>query len=79
MAYRVVMELIPRPDDTPHWVWDELNTTSVDTLSGGKAWTAKLNADDTVWEYDNENDAKTKMDELFDADSTNRRYKVMEV
>ena len=25
MPYRVVMELVPRPDDTPDWVWNETN------------------------------------------------------
>ena len=83
MPYRVVMELLPRPDDTPQWVWDEINNSSsnvgVDTPFGGKAWTAKLSADDTIWEYDNEDDANTKMTELDNADSTNRRYKVIEV
>jgi len=82
MPYRVVMEVLPRPDDTPQWVWDGLNniTSNVGVNSGGgKAWTAKLSASDSVWEYDNEDDANTKMTELDNADSTNRRYKVIEV
>ena len=45
----------------------------------GKAWVAKLSASDSIHEYDTESGATTKMDELFDADSTNRRYKVVEV
>ena len=83
MAYRVVMELLPRPDDIPEWVWNETSTSGAKGTgigsTGGKAWVAKLNSSDNIYEYDVENDATTKMDELFTADSTNRRYKVIEV
>ena len=78
MPYRVVMEVVPRPDDTPEWIWNETNVASVNS-TGGKGWTAKLNSSDSVYEYDDESDATTKMDELFADDSTNRRYKVIEV
>jgi hypothetical protein len=72
------MEVVPRPDDTPAWIWNETNVASVSS-NGGKGWTAKLNSSDSVWEYDNQSDANTKMSELDSADSTNRRYKVIEV
>ena len=72
------MELLPRPDSIPNWVWNETNANSISS-TGGKAWVAKLSASDSIHEYDSESDATTKMDELFDADSTNRRYKVVEV
>ena len=72
------MELAPRPDDIPAWVWNETNANTISS-TGGKAWTAKLSSDDDIYEYDVESDATTKMDELFTADSTNRRYKVVEV
>ena len=78
MAYRVLMELAPRPDSIPDWVWNETNANSISS-TGGKAWTAKVSSDEDIYEYDVESDATTKMDELFDADSTNRRYKVVEV
>ena len=78
MAYRVLMELAPRPDNIPDWVWNETNANTISS-TGGKAWTAKLNASDSIHEYDAESDATTKMDELFTADSTTRRYKVVEV
>ena len=78
MPYRVVMEVVPRPDDTPEWIWNETNVASVNS-TGGKGWTAKLNSSDSVYEYDDESDATTKMDELFADDSTNRRYKIIEV
>ena len=88
MAYRVLMELAARPDNIPEWIWDETNEDRGTPQNGhgdykhhvgGKAWTAKLNANDTVWEYNSESDANTKMVALDTADSTNRRYKVVEV
>jgi|TARA_B110000495_G_scaffold14594_1_gene10513 hypothetical protein len=78
MPYRVLMEVLARPDNIPDWVWNETNANTISS-TGGKAWTGKLNADDDIHEYDDESDATTKMDELFDADSTTRRYKVVEV
>ncbi len=78
MPYRVVMELIPKPDDTPDWIWNETNL-GVITSTGGKAWTAKLNTNDSVWEYTSWGDANAKMLELDNADSTNRRYRIIEV
>lgn len=83
MAYRVVMELLPRPNNIPDWVWNETSVSGAKGTgigsTGGKAWVAKLNSSDNIYEYDVESDATTKMDELFTADSTNRRYKVIEV
>ena len=82
------MELVPRPNSTEEWKWDEVikdRGTPQNAHSdykhhvGGYAWTAKLNANDTIWEYDNESDANTKMAALDAADATNRRYKVVEV
>ena len=77
------MELLPRPNNIPDWVWNETSVSGAKGTgigsTGGKAWVAKLNSSDNIYEYDVESDATTKMDELFDADSTNRRYKVVEV
>ena len=78
MPYRVVMEVVPRPNDIPAWIWNETNVNSVSS-NGGKGWTAKLNSSDSIWEYDNQSDANTKMSELEGAASTNRRNKVIEV
>ena len=78
MAYRVLMELLPRPDSIEEWIWNELSSDKVSS-TGGKAWTGKLTSGGTVWEYDSESDANTKMTQLDTADSTNRRYKVVEV
>ena len=88
MAYRVLMELVAKPDNVDDWKWNQTNEyrgtpqnghADFKTHVGGYAWTAKLNTNDTVWEYDDESDANTKMAELDAADSTNRRYKVVEV
>ena len=88
MAYRVVMELVPKPVSLENWKWDETDEhrgtaqnghADWKTHVGGYAWTAKLNPSDTIWEYDNESDANTKMAALDVADSTIRRYKVIEV
>ena len=46
---------------------------------GGKAWTGKLTSGGTVWEYSTQSAANTKMAQLDSADSTNRRYKVVEI
>ena len=78
MAYRVLMELLPRPDSIPEWLWNEPNSTKANS-TGGKAWTGKLTSGGTVWEYANEASASAKMAQLDSADATNRRYKVVEV
>ena len=78
MAYRVIMELMPRPDSIEEWVWTGTGSSSISS-TGGKAWTAKLNTSDSIHEFNSESDANTRMAELDAADSTNRRYKVIEV
>jgi hypothetical protein len=78
MAHRVLMELLPRPDDISDKFWNETNADTISS-TGGKAWVAKLNSSDNIYEYDVESDATAKMNELAAADSTNRRYKVVEV
>ena len=78
MPYRVLMELQPRPDSIEEWIWNEPNT-GMASSTGGKAWTGKLTSDGTVWEYANEASASAKMAQLDAADSTNRRYKVVEI
>ena len=78
MAYRVLMELLPRPDSIEEWIWNEPSSTKASS-TGGKAWTGKLTSGGTVWEYSTQSAANTKMTALDSADSTNRRYKVVEV
>ena len=88
MAYRVLMELVARPDSIQEWMWDEQNEergvsanghADFKHQTGGKAWTGKLTLGGTVWEYSTQGAANTKMAALDAADSTNRRYKVVEV
>ena len=78
MAYRVLMELQPRPDSIEEWIWNEPSSTKASS-TGGKAWTGKLTSGGTVWEYSTQSAANTKMNALDTADSTNRRYKVVEI
>jgi hypothetical protein len=72
------MELQPRPDSIEEWIWNEPSSTKASS-TGGKAWTGKLTSGGTVWEYTNEASASAKMTALDSADSTNRRYKVVEI
>jgi len=78
MPYRVLMELQPRPDSIEEWIWNEPSSTKASS-TGGKAWTGKLTSGGTVWEYSTQSAANTKMNALDSADSTNRRYKVVEI
>ena len=83
MPYRVLMELQPRPDSIEEWIWNETsvsgpNGTGINS-TGGKAWTGKLTSGGKVWEYSTKSAATTKMNALDTADSTNRRYKVVEI
>ena len=78
MAYRVLMELLPRPDSIEEWIWNEPSSTKANS-TGGKALTGKLTSGGTVWEYSTQSAANTKMAQLDAADTTNRRYKVVEV
>ena len=79
MAYRVLMELVPRPDEYPEEAWAMENTDKVYVQPTAQVWVAKLTSDGQIWEYDNESDANSKMTELDNADSTLRRYKVVQV
>ena len=88
MAYRVVMELISKPDNVENWKWDETDEERGPSQNGhgdwkryvgGYAWTAKLNSVDTIHEFNGARDAYLKLEELDAADSTTRRYKVIEV
>ena len=79
MAYSVLMELVPRPDEYPEEAWAMENTDKVYVHPSAQVWVAKLTGDGQIWEYDTESDANTKMTELDNADSTHRRYKVVQV
>ena len=81
MAYRVLIELVPKPDSVDDWKWNQTNEyrgtpqnghADFKTHVGGYAWKVTGSA------YDNESDANTKMAELDAGDSSDRRYKVVE-
>lgn len=42
-------------------------------------WVARLNPDDPIYEYDNEPEAQAKADELQAADTTGRKYRVIQI
>ena len=68
MAYKVLKQLIPAPSSSlgdPSWAQRNV-------------WVEKLSPDDTVDEYVLENDAIKKRDELTEADTTGRLYRVVE-
>lgn len=43
------------------------------------AWVAKLKPEDPLHEYDNEDDANDKCDELQKNDKTGRKYRVFKI
>ena len=42
-------------------------------------WVARLNPDDPIYQYDNEPEAQAKADELQNADTTGRKYRVVKI
>ena len=67
MAYRVLMELVPRPDEYPEEAWAIESTDKVYVQPTAQVWVAKLTSGGQIWEYDNESDANSKMTELDNA------------
>ena len=68
MAYKVLKQLIPAPSSSlgdPSWAQRNV-------------WVEKLSPDDTVDEYTLENDAIKKRNELTEADTTGRLFRVVE-
>ena len=66
MSFKILKQLIPAPTGSdPSWAQRNV-------------WVEKLSSDDTIWIFDSESEANTKRDELTEADSTNRIYKVVE-
>ena len=43
------------------------------------AWVAKLNSEDPIYEYDNEEEALNKASELESIDITGRKYRSQEI
>ena len=49
MAYRVLMELVPRPDEYPEEAWAMENTDKVYVNPSAQIWVAKLTSGGTIW------------------------------
>jgi len=74
MTFRIVKQLFPSPSSS---------VVSGSTVSD-PSWAARnmyigSSSDMQLWEFDNESDATTKMNELTGSDSSNRLYKVIEI
>lgn len=68
MAYRILKQLIPSNSvaSDPQWAKRQV-------------WVAKLDANDTIEEFETEAQAITRKDELASADATGRAYSIVEV
>ena len=82
MAYKVYVELIPRPDNVDDWKWNQIEERRGTPQNGHAVW--KSHTGGYAWKvtgssYNNEDDADTKKEQLEASDSSNRRYKVLEV
>ena len=82
MAYKVYVELIPRPDNVADWKWNQIQERRGTPQNGHAVW--KSHTGGYAWKvtgssYNNEDDADTKKEQLEASDSSNRRYKVLEV
>ena len=82
MAYKVYVEVIPRPDNVDDWKWNQIQERRGTPQNGHAVW--KSHTGGYAWKvtgssYNNEDDANTKKEQLEASDSSNKRYKVLEV
>ena len=82
MAYKVYVEVIPRPDNVDDWKWNQIEERRGTPQNGHAVW--KSHTGGYAWKvtgssYNNEDDADTKKEQLEASDSSNKRYKVLEV
>ena len=82
MAYKVYVEVIQRPDNVDDWKWNQIQERRGTPQNGHAVW--KSHTGGYAWKvtgssYNNEDDADTKKEQLEASDSSNRRYKVLEV
>ena len=82
MAYKVYVEVIPRPDNVDDWKWNQIQERRGTPQNGHAVW--KSHTGGYAWKvtgssYNNEDDADTKKEQLEASDSSNKRYKVLEV
>jgi len=89
MAYKIYMELVPKPSSLEDWKWDETQESRgtpqnghADWKShvGGYAWTATISG--STFEYASSSAATSKCAQLSDSSSAfygGRRFKIIEV
>ena len=70
MPYRVVKQLFPAPSSSGDFSDPPWATRNVYVASS---------SDMQMWQFNNESDAITKMNELTGSDSSGRKYRVIEV
>ena len=70
MAFRVVKQIYPAPSSSGDFTDPPWATRNVYIASS---------SDMQMWQFNNESDAITKMNELTGSESTGRKYKVVEV
>ena len=68
MAYRILKQFVPVDTNQgdPEWAKRQI-------------WVQKLNADDTIDEFDTLEDAETRKTELETSDPSGRVYKIVEI
>ena len=77
MAYRVVKQLKPAPTSS---VDRHGNSMTDPSWASRNIYVAKLSgSSDQLWQFSSESDATAKMNELTGSDSSDRKYKVIEV
>ena len=74
MAFRVVKQLFPAPSSSV-----SASVTFRDPTWATRQFYVASSSDMQLWQFNNESDAITKMNELTGSDSTDRKYKVIEV
>ena len=74
MAFRVVKQLFPAPSSSV-----SASVTFRDPTWATRPFYVASSSDMQLWQFNSESDAITKMNELTGSDSSNRKYKVIEV
>jgi hypothetical protein len=68
MSFKILKQLIPTGQDSnePSWAKREV-------------WVSKLDDNDTIDEFETQQDAESRKSQLESSDPTNRLYKIVEV
>ena len=74
MAFRVIKQLFPAPSSSV-----SASVKFTDPIWATRPFYIASSSDMQMWQFNNESDAITKMNELTGSESTGRKYKVVEV